>query len=109
MTTVAIPDKYVETLRALGDVDTAVNLAVQRYTIEQITAKITKLRQQSARYESKYGMDFFRFQEAIQGEAFIEELEAAGYKTWEIDQADWAFCHEGIQDWTDTLQTILLS
>ncbi len=45
MMTITVPDKYVETLRTLGDVDTAVNLAVQRYTIEQITTKINLLRQ----------------------------------------------------------------
>src|SRR5216684_7726799 len=58
MTTVTIPDKYAEALRALGDVQMAVDLALQRYTIEQITAKITSLRQRAHGYEAKYGADY---------------------------------------------------
>lgn len=109
MMTITVPDKYVETLRTLGDVDTAVNLAVQRYTIEQITAKINHLRQKAVHYQVRYGMDYPVFQEQLMDEAFVSQLEANGYTTWEIDQADWEFCHEGIQDWTTTLQRILLS
>ena len=52
MTTVIIPDKYAEALSALGDVQMAVDLALQRYTIEQITAKITSLRQRARAYET---------------------------------------------------------
>jgi hypothetical protein len=55
MITVAIPDKYAKTLSALGDVQAAVDLALQRYTIEQITAKIAQLRQRVQRSEAKYG------------------------------------------------------
>ena len=43
MTTVTIPDKYVKALDALGDVQKAVDVALQRYTIEQITAKMKPL------------------------------------------------------------------
>lgn len=109
MMTITVPDKYVETLRTLGDVDTAVNLAVQRYTIEQITTKINLLRQKVDQYQVRYGMDYPAFQKQLMDEAFVSQLETKGFITWEIDQAEWEFCHEGIQDWTTTLQRILLS
>jgi hypothetical protein len=109
MTTITIPDKYVETLRTLGNIDAAVSLAVQRYTIEQITTKINTLRQKADHYQARYGMDYPAFYERLADEEFVTQLEADGYTTWEIDQADWEFCHEGIQDWTATLQRILLS
>jgi hypothetical protein len=36
MVTVAIKDKYVEALTVFGDLQAAIDLALQRYTIEQI-------------------------------------------------------------------------
>ena len=110
MTTVTIPDKYAEALRALGDVQMAVDLALQRYTIEQITAKITSLRQRVHAYETKYGLDYATFTRRIaHEEAFVREIEATVNPLWELDQADWEFCVKGIEDWTRTLQTILLT
>jgi uncharacterized coiled-coil protein SlyX len=37
------------------------DLAIQRYTIEQITAKVAELRQRNAQYQAKYGMDYLTF------------------------------------------------
>jgi hypothetical protein len=110
MTTVTIPDKYAEALRALGDVQVAVDLALQRYTIEQITAKIAALRQRAHDYEKKYGLDFTTFSQRVaQEEAFVREVEATVNPLWELDLADWEFCVKGVEDWTRTLQTILLT
>ena len=44
MTTVTVQNKFAEILASFGDVEESVNAAVQRYTIEQITNKITELR-----------------------------------------------------------------
>ena len=110
MTTVTIPDKYAEALRALGDVQLAVDLALQRYTIEQITAKIASLRQRVHEYETKYGVDYSTFTLRIANEeSFIRDIEATVNPLWELDQADWEFCVKRIEDWTHTLQTILLT
>ena len=110
MTTVTIPDKYAEALRALGDVQLAVDLALQRYTIEQITAKIASLRHRVREYETKYGVDYSTFTLRIANdEAFVRDIEATVNPLWELDQADWEFCVKGIEDWTHTLQTILLT
>lgn len=110
MITVAIQDKYVETLTAFGDLQQAIDMALQRYAIEQITAKVTELRQRDAGYQTQYGMDYPTFNQRIaQDDTFVNQVEANVSKTWEIDLADWEFCHKGIADWTQKLQTILLA
>ena len=110
MTTVSIHDKYVEVLTVFGDLQQAVELALQRYTIEQVTAKITELRQKNARYQAKYGMDYPAFAERIAtDEAFVKQVETSLDKTWEFDLADWEFSYKGIEDWMQKLQAILLT
>lgn len=110
MTTIAVRDKYVETLKAFGNLEDAVNLALQRYTIEQITAKMADLRHRDAAYQAKYGMSYPVFsQRAGSDETFVNTIESTISKTWEIDLADWEFCYQGVQDWTRKLQAILLT
>lgn len=110
MTTVAIKDKYAEILTALGGLQDAVNIALQRYTIEQITAKINELRRRDSMYHNQYGLDYPTFAQLIaEDDEFVRQVEANVSKTWEIDLADWEFCYEGIKDWTRKLQDILLT
>jgi Ser/Thr protein kinase RdoA (MazF antagonist) len=109
MVTIAIPDKYAETLRALGDMPAAIDLALQRYAIEQITGKLAELRQREAGYVAKYGLDYPIFaQRAASDENLVHQIETQVSKVWEVDLADWEFCYKGIQDWTQRLQTLLL-
>ena len=110
MTTVAIPEKYVEVLSVLGDVQTAVDLALQRYTIEQIGAKIAQLHQREQGYQAKYGMDYNTFmQRIVRDEAFVRQVETEISPLWDDDLADWEFCVKGVEDWTQTLQSLLLT
>ncbi len=110
MTTIAIPEKYVEVLSVLGDVQTAVDLALQRYTIEQITAKLAQLRRRDHDYQAKYGMDYPTFTQRIAyDEAFVHQIETTINSLWEQDLADWEFCVKGVEDWTHTLQSLLLT
>jgi len=110
MTTVSINDKYVEVLSAFGDVQEAIDLALQRFTIEQVTSKVSELRHKDAQYRAKYKLDYPAFARRMaEDEAFVNQVEATINKRWEFDLADWEFCHKGIEDWTRTLQTILLA
>ena len=105
MVTVAIKDKYVEALTVFGDLQAAIDLALQRYTIEQMTIRIAQLRRQAATYQAKYGLDYPTFaQRMAENETFINHIEANVTKLWEIDLADWEFCYKGIGDWTQKLQ-----
>lgn len=107
MVNVAVQDRYVEALSLMGNLDTAVNSALQRYTIDQIVTKISALRRTENGYQQKYGMGYAEFVEKTAvDEQFIAQVERGISKTWEIDLADWEFCHRGIEDWTQKLQSI---
>jgi hypothetical protein len=109
MTTVTVQNKFAEILASFGDVQESVNAAVQRYTIEKITSKITELRHKDEEFQKKYGMDYSAFAKRTSEEdEFIKNVETNISKTWEADLAEWEFCHKGVEDWTKKLQDILL-
>ena len=110
MATVPIRDDYFEILTALGDVESGIDLALQRFALERIAAKITELRKRDARYQAEYGLDYPAFAERIaQDETFVRQIESHVRKTWEVDLADWELCHKGVEDWSHKLQRILLA
>lgn len=110
MDTVVIKNKYAEILSAFAaDLQSAVDLALQRYSIELITSKVAELRETDAVFQNKYGCDYPTFSRRIaEDEKFLIKIEENVSKLWEIDGADWEFCHKGIEDWTGKLQTILM-
>jgi len=109
MTTVTVHNKFIEILASFGDLQESVNAAVQRYTIEQVTDKITDLRRKDEAYQKKYGMEYFAFaKRTSEDDEFAKNVETNISKTWEADLADWEFCHKGVEDWTKKLQDILL-
>lgn len=109
MTTVTIHNKFTEILASFGDLQESVNAAVQRYTIDQITTKINELRRKDEEHQKKYGMDYSAFaKRTAEDEGFVKNIESSISKTWELDLADWEFCHKGTEDWTKKLQDILL-
>jgi hypothetical protein len=110
MVTVAVQDKFAETLTALGDLQESVNVALQRYTIEQISDKINDLRRRNAEFQARYGLDYPTFSKRIAEEdTFVQHVEDKISKTWEIDLLDWEFCYKGMDDWKKKLQDILLA
>jgi hypothetical protein len=109
MTTVVINEEYAEILSKFGNLESAIDLAVKRYTIEQITAKIAELNQKNLNYQKKYQTDYLTFCQKIQeDEHFLAQVETHIDKLWEIDLSEWEFCYQGILDWTEKLQNILL-
>ena len=110
MTTIFVQDKYAEILATFGDLEESVNLALQRYMIEQISNRIAELRRRTAEYETRYGLEYPAFAQRIaEDEAFVHYVESNINKTWEADLADWEFCHKGIEDWKKKLENILLA
>ena len=109
MTTVTVSDKFTEILASFGDLQESVNAAVQRYTIDQITTKINELRRKDGDLQKKYGMEYSAFaKRTSEDEEFVKNVEFNVNKMWELDLADWEFCHKGVEDWTRKLQDILL-
>lgn len=102
-------DKFIDILTSFGDLQESVNVALQRYTIEQITTKINELRRKDEEYESRYRLDYPAFAKRMSEDVdFVQQVESQISKVWEVDLADWEFCHKGIEDWTRKLQDILL-
>jgi hypothetical protein len=110
MVTVSIKDEYIEVLSALGDLQESMDLALKQYTLNKIAVKIAELRHRDIKYQEKYQLDYSRFcQKIYEDEEFLQQIENSVDKTWEIDLADWEFCHKGVEDWIEKLQTILLT
>src|SRR3989304_3846986 len=104
MTTVTVQNKFTEILASFGDLQESVNTAVQRYTIEQVTTKVTELHRKDEELQKKYGMEYSAFAERTgEDEEFVKNVESNISKTWEADLADWEFCHKGVEDWTKKL------
>ncbi|MCP4696702.1 MAG: hypothetical protein GY862_07625 [Gammaproteobacteria bacterium] len=110
MTTVSVKDEYAEILSSFGNLQRSLEIALQRYTIEQVTAKINELRARDTAYQTKYGMIYNEFAaRTASDEAFVTCIERTLNKCWEEDLADWEFCCKGIQDWSQKLQRVLLN
>jgi len=108
MITVAVQDELVDILTVFGDLQKTVDDALHRYTIEQISSKISELRQKDAAYRARYGMTYPVFAQRIaEDEAFVQYVEDHINKMWETDFADWEYCYKGIQDWAEKLRNIL--
>ena len=109
MMTVAIREQYADALSVLGNFEESVNIALQRFVIERITAKISELRRREREYRNRYGCDYSEFSRRVAEDAeFLEHIESDVSKLWENDLADWEFCHKGVRDWAKKLQNILL-
>jgi hypothetical protein len=106
---ITIKDRYVRMLSSFdSDVQSAVDLALQRYLIDQVTARIASLKRKDRAFQTKYGCDYETFsRRTAEDEGYVKEVEQTINRMWEADQADWEFCHKGIEDWTRQLQRIL--
>ncbi len=108
--TVSVQGEFVEVLTAFGDLQETVDDALRRYTVEQISSEVAKLRRRAAEYQDRYGMDYPAFARRVaEDAAFVEYVETHINKMWESDLADWEYCHKGIRDWTQKLENILLA
>ena len=109
MTAVSVHDKFIEILTSFGDLQESVNVALQRYIIDQVTTKINELRRRDEEYKTRYGLEYPIFSKRMaEDQEFVQNVEFKISKVWEVDLADWEFCHKGIEDWTKKLQDILL-
>jgi len=98
---VQISSRYAEMLSSFDDdLQSAVDLALQRYLIDQVTAKIAGLRKQDRTFRLKYDCDYKTFfRRTAEDEAYVVDIENKISKVWEADLADWEFCSKGIDDW----------
>ena len=110
MASAVIKSNYSEVLHSFGkDLQSAVDTALQKYLIDLIISKIAEMRKRELLFEAKYKFDYTSFSHRItEDEDFAVYTENNVNKMWEIDLAEWEFCHKGIDDWTKKLHNILL-
>jgi len=109
MKTIEIEDKHAELLNEIGDLDSNVRAAIQRYLMEQIGNKVLYFSEQNKRFAEKYGMSYIEFSEKVASdENYIIELEQKHQiMMWEADLMDWEFSIKSIEDWKQKLENIL--
>ena len=106
---VAIQDRFAQMLAPWGDLRQTVDVALRRFAIEQITTKINELRRRDQEFAVKYGCDYETFKrKSARDTQFVADVEGNISRVWELDLAEWQFCHEGVRDWSQHLQEILL-
>ena len=107
---IKVKSRYAQLLSTFDmDLQTAVDDALQRYLVEQIRIKIKALKKKDQAFQKKYGKDYNLFYRLVaEDENYVEQIEKDITKLWESDLSEWEFCHEGIKDWTEQLQNILI-
>ncbi len=102
---VAIQDRFAQMLAPLGDLRQTVDTALRRFAIEQITTKMIELWRRDQEFAVRYGCDYEAFKRRSARDAqFVADVECNISKIWELDLAEWQFCHEGVRDWSQRLQ-----
>lgn len=96
---VTVSPRYTEILAPLGNVQRAVDEAVRRYTIEEVSDLLAQLRREIRRYEEQFGCRYEVFYTRITtDEAFVTGLREQ-HSTWERDFHQWEFYAEELREW----------
>lgn len=66
MAALAVREKYLATLKSLGDVEQQVDTAVEEYVTRRIIERIKLARVRVSEYEARYGMAYPAFAERVQ-------------------------------------------
>lgn len=108
MATIALAERYLDTLQVFGEVDELVNQAVEQYLIDRIVRRIKKARSQIAEYERVYdGQDYANFSQRVQlDEDYYNQVRQAN-PLWEQDALEWMYWAKELQTWTQRLSNIL--
>lgn len=65
MASIALDERYLNTLKAFGDVDKLVDEAIEDYLTRRIIERIKTAREKVNEFESKYGMPYAAFTEKM--------------------------------------------
>ena len=107
MHTISIDDKYFEALKTFGDADKLVNIALQKFLVEQMVERIHTLRDQVRVWEEEFGEPFDSFLKRTEtDEKFARKLDKT-HPMWEGELINWKFYHEELQEWLKKLQHTL--
>jgi len=107
MTTISLEDKWIETARLFGDVESVVRESLKAYLADQCRKHVRESGEKVSFYAEKYGCDYTAFRHSVQTDgAFLELLEARN-PLWEEDAMEWDYWMEEYQAWQNRLGVIL--
>jgi hypothetical protein len=108
MATVALAERYLDTLQAFGEVDILVNQAVEKYLIDRIVRRIKKARSQVANYERIYdNQTYATFSQKVQLDEDYYNQVRQDNPLWEQDMLVWEYWDQEAHEWTERLNNIL--
>ncbi|RLC76821.1 MAG: hypothetical protein DRI61_12615 [Chloroflexi bacterium] len=109
MATVQVRSSYISVLERLGDVQTGVEEAIRRYTVEEVQRRIAELRARIRKWEEKYGCDYETFAlRTATDEKYVARLNSEPEtQQWEADLFSWEYDLQELREWEQQLQSIL--
>ena len=107
MSTIAIKESYVNTLRLFGEVDELLDEAVEQYLIDRVVERIKRARAEVQAFEKLYGTDYATFAERVQLDADYYNQVNQSNPLWEQDMLTWEYWDAEAQEWTEKLDDIL--
>jgi rhamnose utilization protein RhaD (predicted bifunctional aldolase and dehydrogenase) len=100
MSTIAIKESYVDTLRLFGEVDELLDEAVEQYLIDRVVERIKRAKGEAQAFEKLYGMDYAAFAERVQLDAdYYNQVNPL----WEQDMLAWEYWDAEAREWTEKL------
>lgn len=108
METVALAERYINTLQVFGEVDELVNRAVEQYLVDRIIERIKLARSKVVEYKAAYDdQDYAAFSRRVQlDKDYCDHVRQAN-PLWEQDALEWMYWVEELQTWTRQLNDIL--
>lgn len=107
MTLIAVQEKYLDTLKAFGDVNAQINQVIEDYVTRRIIERVRIARENTREFEAKYAMPYATFAERVQlDEDFYNQVSQAN-QLWEQDALVWRHWSEELQHWNSELNDIL--
>jgi len=107
MSTIAIKESYMDTLRLFGEVDELLDEAVEQYLIDRIVRRIKRTRDETQAFEKLYGMDYATFAERVQLDGDYYHQVNQSNPLWEQDMLAWEYWDAEAREWTEKLGDIL--
>jgi hypothetical protein len=103
MSTVAIKESYMNTLRLFGEVDELLDEAVEQYLIARVVERIKRAKGEAQAFEKLYGMDYAAFAERVQLDVDYYNQVNQSNPLWEQDMLAWEYWDAEAREWTEKL------
>ncbi|MCP4398507.1 MAG: hypothetical protein GY801_14575 [bacterium] len=105
-TSLNLDTRYVDVLRALGNLEDTLQEAVRSYAVKQIGERIGELQHEISGFQERYGLPYEKFYAQVTSdEEFVTQLRQS-HPTWERDFSTWEYYIEELHEWLGRLESI---